>query len=180
MVSHGPPSGVTPQRNTIWALCTPTARACRKTMPKPSSGIGRPPNRVTTGRSSALGRLYANGEGVPKDYAEAVKWYRKSAEQNNPSAQLYLGVMYANGEGVPEDDAQGGEVVSQGRCRRAPQAQFYLGRMYANGEGVPEGRCRGGGMVPPGRRAGSLLSAIQSGRYVRQRRGRAGRRCRKP
>ena len=28
------------------------------------------------------GPLLRNGEGVAKDYAEAVKWYRKAAEQN--------------------------------------------------------------------------------------------------
>ena len=30
-----------------------------------------------------LGFMYANGEGVPQDDAEAVKWYRKAAEQGN-------------------------------------------------------------------------------------------------
>ena len=28
-----------------------------------------------------LGFMYSNGEGVPQDYAEAVKWYRMAAEQ---------------------------------------------------------------------------------------------------
>jgi uncharacterized protein len=28
-----------------------------------------------------LGVMYAEGRGVQQDYAEAVKWYRKSAEQ---------------------------------------------------------------------------------------------------
>ena len=38
-----------------------------------------------------------------KDYAEAVKLYRKAAEQGNASAQFILGNMYSNGEGVPQD-----------------------------------------------------------------------------
>jgi TPR repeat protein len=46
------------------------------------------------------------GKGVPKDYAEAVKWYRLAAAQGNANAQLNLGVMYANGHGVPEDYVQ--------------------------------------------------------------------------
>ena len=29
----------------------------------------------------SLGNMYREGEGVPKDATEAVKWYRKSAEQ---------------------------------------------------------------------------------------------------
>ncbi len=41
-----------------------------------------------------LGICYANGQGVTKDEAEAVKWYRKAAEQNHAMAQYNLGVCY--------------------------------------------------------------------------------------
>ena len=47
--------------------------------------------------------MYANGEGVPEDDAEAVKWYRLAADQGDAGAQNSLGYMYANGMGVPED-----------------------------------------------------------------------------
>ena len=53
---------------------------------------------------SILGLMYANGEGVPKDAAEAVRWFRLAAEQGTARAQFNLGFMYANGEGVPKDD----------------------------------------------------------------------------
>ena len=58
------------------------------------------------GAQYALGRKYANGQGVPKDDAEAVKWYRKAADQGNSWAQYALGWMYDNGRGVPKDDAE--------------------------------------------------------------------------
>src|SRR5271166_6632222 len=32
-----------------------------------------------------LGVMYANGHGVPQDYAQAVVWYRKAAEQGTPT-----------------------------------------------------------------------------------------------
>ena len=35
--------------------------------------------------------------------AEAVKWYRKAAEQGNRGGQLNLGASYANAKGVPLD-----------------------------------------------------------------------------
>ena len=38
-----------------------------------------------------LGAMYAKGEGVPKDNAEAVKWFRKAAEQGHTDAQYILG-----------------------------------------------------------------------------------------
>ena len=36
------------------------------------------------------GRCYAKGEGVTQDCFEAVKWYRKAAEQGEPDAQSAL------------------------------------------------------------------------------------------
>ncbi len=50
-----------------------------------------------------LGIMYDNGEGVPENDAEAVKWYRLAAEQGLANAQSNLGVMYYQGEGVPEN-----------------------------------------------------------------------------
>jgi uncharacterized protein len=38
-----------------------------------------------------LGNMFRAGEGVPKDYAEALKWYRLSADQGYPNAQANLG-----------------------------------------------------------------------------------------
>src|SRR5229473_6088037 len=53
-----------------------------------------------------LGLCYYNGEGVAKDFSEAVKWYRKAAEQGFAKAQGYLGRCYARGEGVTQDFAE--------------------------------------------------------------------------
>ena len=53
-----------------------------------------------------LGVMYDYGEGVPKDYAEAVKWYRKAAVQEDAEAQTNLGFMYLTGYGVPKDYVQ--------------------------------------------------------------------------
>ena len=35
--------------------------------------------------------MYRNGQGVTQDNAEAVKWYRKAAEQGYAAAQFNLG-----------------------------------------------------------------------------------------
>jgi uncharacterized protein len=43
---------------------------------------------------------------VAQDYNEAVKWYRKAAEQGNAPAQSNLGFMYENGHGVAQDFVQ--------------------------------------------------------------------------
>ena len=43
--------------------------------------------------------MHKKGQGVPQDYAEAVKWYRLAADQGMGEAQYNLGVMYKNGLG---------------------------------------------------------------------------------
>ena len=53
-----------------------------------------------------LGYMYTTGNGVPKDDAKEVYWYRKAAEQGVAQAQGNLGAMYHNGVGVPEDYVQ--------------------------------------------------------------------------
>ena len=53
-----------------------------------------------------LGVMYASGQGVPQDDAEAVRWYQLAADQGHAKAQNNLGIMYANGTGIPQDDAE--------------------------------------------------------------------------
>lgn len=59
-----------------------------------------------SGAQNILAWMYENGEGVPQDNKEAVKWYRLAAEQENASAQYNLGLMYAYGHGVIQDYIQ--------------------------------------------------------------------------
>ena len=86
----------------------------------------------------ALGLRYASGDGVPKDDAEAFKWYRKAAEQGYAFAQFNLGLMYANGEGVPQDYAEAFKWYRKAAEQGDAIAQTNLGFMYLLGEGVPE------------------------------------------
>lgn len=51
-----------------------------------------------------IGWTYHRGFTVPQDLREAMRWYRKAAEQGHPTAQLNLGALYENGEGgIPHD-----------------------------------------------------------------------------
>ena len=57
-----------------------------------------------------LGEIYATGDdlfinpSVSKDEAEAIKWYRRAAEQGHDYAQFRLGEMYVIGIGVTKND----------------------------------------------------------------------------
>ena len=43
---------------------------------------------------------------LKKEYAEAVKWFRKAADMGEPNAQYNLGLCYATGDGVEKDMAE--------------------------------------------------------------------------
>ena len=57
--------------------------------------------RLPLSTISAL--LYLDGHGVAQDYAEAVKWFKRSADQGYTEAQHDLGAMYGAGKGVKRD-----------------------------------------------------------------------------
>ena len=42
-----------------------------------------------------LGVMHEWGNGVPKDYVKAMKWYRLSAEGSHKDAQNNLGAIYS-------------------------------------------------------------------------------------
>ena len=53
-----------------------------------------------------LGFMYANGQGVKQGHAEAVRWYRKAAEQGQVNAvvalkQLSTGAVTSNASPLP-------------------------------------------------------------------------------
>jgi hypothetical protein len=47
--------------------------------------------------------MYNSGAGVPKDDAEAWRWFRKAGDNGDAPAQALLGLRYFNGQGVPKD-----------------------------------------------------------------------------
>ena len=53
--------------------------------------------------------MYYFGEGVKQDYAKALEWFQKAAEQGYATAQNNLGSMYYNGQGVKVNYAKAAE-----------------------------------------------------------------------
>ena len=44
------------------------------------------------------------GRGVEQDFALAMKWYRRAADQGLANAQYNVGWLYANAVGIPRDE----------------------------------------------------------------------------
>jgi ankyrin repeat protein len=103
-----------------------------------TKGLSEPEQRARQGDAAAqytLGKMYADGNGVPYDYRKAVEWYRKAADQGYAEAQYSLGKMYEHGLDVPRDGrkavewyrkaaAQGNEYA-QGDVKDADVILFF-------------------------------------------------------
>jgi uncharacterized protein len=83
-----------------------------------------------------LALRYENGEGVAKNQVQAVKWYRKAAEQNVAEAQYNLGICYENGNGVAKDQVEAVKWYRKAAEQNLAEAQYNLGVCYAKGKGV--------------------------------------------
>ena len=73
-----------------------------------------------------------------QDYAKAVRWYRRAAEQGHANAQFNLGNMYFHGRGVPEDYTEAVRWLHLAAEQGKADAQFNLGLMYEYGAGVAQ------------------------------------------
>ena len=91
--------------------------------------------------------MYKNEESLKEEslkkakenFGEAIKWYRKAAEQGHVEAQFQLAWMYLHGEGVEKPDFK---LVFFWYHKAAEQgyadAQYNLALMYVLGEGVEQ------------------------------------------
>jgi len=83
-----------------------------------------------------LGLMYENGQSVPQDYQEAVRWYLKAAKQGHDGAQNNLGKLYEEGQGVEQDHIIAVQWYEKAADQGLSAAQFNLAEMYMNGRGV--------------------------------------------
>ena len=83
-----------------------------------------------------LGWMHHKGKGVQQNYAEALTWYRKAADQGFVFAQNQLGWMHQKGQGVQQNYAEALTWYRKAADRGHVASQNNLGWMYQNGLGV--------------------------------------------
>jgi TPR repeat protein len=86
----------------------------------------------------ALGVLYLRGRGLPRDTAEAVRWFLKAAENGNTAGEVEYAILLFNGEGVAADEALAARYFRRAAGRGNVIAQNRLARLYVVGRGVPK------------------------------------------
>jgi TPR repeat protein len=92
-----------------------------------------------------LGDFYNHGIGVAPDKWEAVKWYRRAADQGHPVAQFSLGWMYLPGArgGIPPSLPDAVRWIRQSAERGHARAQVLMGHFHLKGIGVPQDTVQG-------------------------------------
>jgi len=85
-----------------------------------------------------VGRLYANGFGVPMDDAKALFYYGAAADQGYPEAQYNLGIMHANGWGVEMNDGEAAVFYREAAVKGYVPAVMSLAEICHRGMGVKE------------------------------------------
>ena len=85
-----------------------------------------------------LGLLYSNGQGVPKDDAQARQWYEKAAVQGHAEAQVNLGILLDYGRGGPQDFKMAVRWYLRAANQGNDLAQRKLGLLYERGDGVQQ------------------------------------------
>lgn len=80
-----------------------------------------------------LGRYYYYGIGTNVDKAEALKWYKKAADNGSMGASYMAGLLYSELEG---EDNKKNAVKYYLNATRVKEAQLKLAECYSNGTGV--------------------------------------------
>jgi hypothetical protein len=78
--------------------------------------------------------MYQYGGGGKQD--EAMKWYRKAADQGYAEAQEHIGFMYAHGDAVKRDYVEAMKWFRKAADQGDAGAQVEIGVLFEGGKGV--------------------------------------------
>ena len=69
---------------------------------------------------------YWSGQGVEKDFEEAIKWLKKAAERNHPAACCEYGWCLKHGIGVEKDPKKAMDYFDAGAKRGCAPACYEI------------------------------------------------------
>lgn len=87
---------------------------------------------------NATGLAYQFGRAAPRNYGEALKWYRMAADQGYAPAENNVGWMYDEGLGIEVDNREANKWYSRGAQQGHASAENNLGMAYLKGKGVEQ------------------------------------------
>ena len=90
-----------------------------------------------------IGRLYAEGLGVPVNQLTAAKWYRRGAELGDIESMFAFGVILAKGKAIKQDHNGAADMFERAARKGHAYAHYNLGLLFLSGKGKPENAFRG-------------------------------------
>ncbi|KAF9295978.1 hypothetical protein BGZ88_001000 [Linnemannia elongata] len=115
----------------ITGFCTACAIVVARTIVIPTGNTAAKTSTDTTTNAAT------NARGDDLDYAEAMTWYQKAAEQGHATAQYNIGSLYHQGLGMSQDYAEAMTWFRKAAEQGDATAQYYyIGIMYEIGLGV--------------------------------------------
>jgi TPR repeat protein len=91
-----------------------------------------------TQAAKKMGNLYLTGQGVAKNYAEALKYHLLAAQNGDAESQYCVGLIYDMGLGVNQDYQAAMSWYSLSAKKEDSMAENAIGYCYETGHGVKQ------------------------------------------
>jgi localization factor PodJL len=117
---------------------------------EPPAAIGGAALRTAAARGDAAASYevavrFADGTGVPQDFAQAASWFERAANQGLAPAQFRLGSLYEKGQGVKKDLATARKLYISAADQGNAKAMHNLAVLNAEGvDGKPDYKAAAG------------------------------------
>ncbi len=97
-----------------------------------------------------IGFMYRKGRGVPASHVEAVKWYRRAAEQGFAEAMTNLGFMLDEGFGVKQDFVESYKwfLIASRQGRTGAEGHLEVLREFLTAEEIAKAEQRADSWTP--------------------------------
>lgn len=82
-----------------------------------------------------VGLMYRDGNGVSANLEEAIRWFKKAAEQGEGYSQFEIAKLYFQGKYPTKDKEDGSKWITRIAESGSPTAQFLLGDFFMKAEG---------------------------------------------
>lgn len=136
---------VAPSKDTPASLPAASAPESQPAAPPQDAAVTLPPSSAPAAPSlppavdSVSDALHAGDQAYNnKEYGEALRWYRKAADQGSAKAQTGIAEQYLKGEGVPRDPTEALRWYLKAAEQGLPEAEGAVGALYMGGEGIQQ------------------------------------------
>ncbi|MCU1298045.1 MAG: Sel1 domain protein repeat-containing protein [Acidobacteriaceae bacterium] len=83
-----------------------------------------------------IGDMYQEGVDLPQSSSDAIKWYRKAAENGPPTVQMKLASLLLHGQARAQNYAEAHGLCEKAEKRMYSPGAYCLGVLYQQGLGV--------------------------------------------